>query len=811
LEVLAKNKTKYAQYFTPLSVAKIMVEMVELGYNTYNILDPGAGEGILSVLLIEHLIEKYDGIVQINLTAVEIDPLLIETLDSNLTRIKKYAESKEINLSYTIENVDFIEYAKKHLSKDLSLFGQLYENKLFDIVITNPPYKKINLGSEQRKELSKIKIETSNIYTAFIALSHRFVDYNGVLVAITPRSFANGTYFKSFRNNFFEWMRLDKIYIFHSRNKAFSKDKVLQENIIFSAKKNFTAKSEVKITTATDPEDPLPLSFNVDHDLLVNPSDIDKVIHIPSDDQSLKIINHFLKLNNSLSDLNINVSTGPVVDFRSNEIIKDKSSSKTIPLIYSFHFKDSIVSWPLERSRKPQYILNVKNAAPLPSENNYYVLCKRFSSKEEKKRIVAVLYDPTLVDAKSVAFENHVNFFHNNYKGLTESIAKGLTLYLNSTIVDQYFRIFNGHTQVNATDLRMLKYPSIEQLNRLAQNFEVIKTDQIKIDQIIEKEIFGMEEDKNISSNKKRIDEALKILVEIGMPREQLNERSALTLLTIGGMTPSLRWAQASSPMIGITQIMDHIRDHFHKTYAPNSRETIRRFTIHQFVQAGLVIPNPDKPRATNSPQYVYQIEKNFIALLKTFGTSEWEENKINFLKENKTLKDIYSKARAMQMIPVRVKNKFEILLSPGGQNELIKKILEEFCPRFTPGADLVYVGDAGKKFSYIDEKLSKKIGTADVDEHGKMPDLILYYAEKKWIVLIEAVTSHGPMNEKRKIELKELFKKTKYGIVFVTAFLDKKGLNKYLSQIAWETEVWNAEDPTHLIHFNGKRFLGPY
>jgi adenine-specific DNA-methyltransferase len=811
LNKIIDNQKKFAQYFTPISVAKIMVDMVDLNQSTYTILDPGAGEGILSTLLIENLIHKYDGIELIDLTAVEIDPSLIEILESNLSRIKKYAKSNNVVVNYSMENTDFLEYAANHLYRDKTLFEQLFKSKSFDIVITNPPYKKINLGSKQRKILSELKIETSNIYSAFIALAHRFVSQNGQLIAITPRSFANGTYFKSFRRNFFEMMKLDKVYIFQSRNKAFSKDKVLQENIIFSAKKDFIANNKVQITTALNPDDPLPLSFKVDHNIIVNPLDRDKVIHIPADEQSLKIIKYLSSLNNSLENLKINVSTGPVVDFRSMQIIKSVPNDVTIPLIYSFHFKNGKVNWPLTNPKKDQFILHTKDAAALPSESDYYVLCKRFSSKEEKKRIVAVLFDPNDIKTKYVAFENHLNFYHSDYRGISENLSKGLMIYLNSNIVDQYFRIFNGHTQVNATDLRMLKYPSIEQLNGLAKYFEEIKNDQTKIDHIIEKEIFGMDANKNISSNKKKIDEALQILKEIGMPKEQLNERSALTLLTIAGMKPELEWCNASDPMIGITEIMDYIRDHFGKTYAPNSRETIRRFTIHQFVQAGLVIPNPDKPRAINSPQFVYQIEKNFIDLLKTYETKEWEKNKNTFLKENKTLKDIYSNARTMQMIPLHVKDKLEIYISPGGQNELIKKILEEFCPRFTPGADLIYIGDAGKKFSYNDEKLSKKIGIGGVDEHGKMPDLILFYSEKKWIVLIEAVTSHGPMNEKRKIELKELFKKSKYGLVFVTAFLDKKGLNKYLSQIAWETEVWNAEDPSHLIHFNGKRFLGPY
>jgi type II restriction enzyme len=314
----------------------------------------------------------------------------------------------------------------------------------------------------------------------------------------------------------------------------------------------------------------------------------------------------------------------------------------------------------------------------------------------------------------------------------------------------------------------------------------------------------------NRANVKTKVQEAVTILKALGMPPEQANERSALTLLSLLGLQPGAAWSQASNPMMGITPMMSFFLAQYRKKYAPNSRETVRRFTIHQFEQAGIVVKNPDKPRAINSPDNVYQIERTTLELLKTFGTDDWKKNLSAYLQTTETLKTKYAAERILHNIPVVLGDGRKIELSPGGQNVLIKEIIETFCPHFTPGADLLYVGDAGDKFSLWERKPLERLGVA-IDEHGKMPDVVVYYKIRKWLVLIEAVTSHGPVSPKRHHELKNLFKKAKAGLVFVTAFRDRKTLNRYLNDIAWETEVWVAESPTHLIHFNGDRFLGPY
>ncbi|MCI0596358.1 MAG: restriction endonuclease [candidate division Zixibacteria bacterium] len=310
---------------------------------------------------------------------------------------------------------------------------------------------------------------------------------------------------------------------------------------------------------------------------------------------------------------------------------------------------------------------------------------------------------------------------------------------------------------------------------------------------------------------KRRIIEAQKILTALGLPKEQKNERAALTLLALVDITPTKPWSTAASPLIGVTPIMEFAAKHYRKKWAPNTRETVRRFTLHQFEQAGLVVANPDEPgRPTNSPNFCYQIEERALAVIRTFSTPNWADAVRRYLVDIRTLAQRYAQARDLRRIPLNLAAGVMIELSPGGQNTLVRKIIEDFCPRFTPGAKPIYVGDTRRKWAYFDEESLRALGVV-VHEHGKMPDVVVHYTDKNWLVVIEAVTSHGPVNPKRLTELKSLFSGSNAGLVFVTAFLDRRGLMKYLNDISWETEVWVAEAPDHMIHFNGERFLGPY
>lgn len=307
------------------------------------------------------------------------------------------------------------------------------------------------------------------------------------------------------------------------------------------------------------------------------------------------------------------------------------------------------------------------------------------------------------------------------------------------------------------------------------------------------------------------IEAAHQVIISLGLPRAQQNERSALSLLALLNLTPGKQWAKAENPLVGITPIMDWARKHYGKEYAPNTRETFRRQTMHQFCDAGVALYNPDKPdRPVNSPKAVYQVEPAALKLLRSFGTDQWHDNLTAYLAERETLVAKYAKAREQNRIPVEIALGKEITLSPGEHSELIRAIIEDFAPRFAPGSVLVYAGDTGDKCGYFDAALLAELGV-DVDLHGKMPDVVLHFTEKNWLLLVESVTSHGPVDGKRHAELAKLFAGSKAGLVYVTAFPNRAIMGRYLGEIAWETEVWVADAPSHLIHFNGVRFLGPY
>ncbi|EFI4670572.1 restriction endonuclease [Escherichia coli] len=307
------------------------------------------------------------------------------------------------------------------------------------------------------------------------------------------------------------------------------------------------------------------------------------------------------------------------------------------------------------------------------------------------------------------------------------------------------------------------------------------------------------------------IEAAQQIIASLGLPRAQQNERSALCLLALLNLTPGKAWADAENPLVGITPIMNWVREHYGKVYAPNTRETFRRQSMHQFCAAGVALYNPDKPdRPVNSPKAVYQIEPAALSMLRTFGSPAWHDSLATYLAERETLVTRYAKEREQNRIPVEIAAGQQITLSPGEHSELIRAIIEDFAPRFAPGSVLVYAGDTGEKWGYFDAPLLAGLGV-DVDSHGKMPDVVLHFTAKNWLLLVESVTSHGPVDGKRHAELARLFAGSTAGLIYVTAFPNRSIMGRYLGEIAWETEVWVADAPSHLIHFNGVRFLGPY
>jgi type II restriction enzyme len=307
------------------------------------------------------------------------------------------------------------------------------------------------------------------------------------------------------------------------------------------------------------------------------------------------------------------------------------------------------------------------------------------------------------------------------------------------------------------------------------------------------------------------IAEAQEILAALGMPPAQQNEMSALIILALCGLQPEDRWLSATRQSLTVTKgIMTFIRDHYGRNYAPNTRETFRRQVLHQFVQGRIADYNPDKlDLPTNSPKAHYAVSEAALIAIHAYGTEQWETVVRAFQETQGNLTTVYQSSRVRHAIRVHLPDGTTFTLSPGEHNQLQAQVIEQFAPQFASGAVLLYLGDTADKDLYVATEQLASLGIS-VTEHDKLPDIILYDSARKWLFLIEAVTSHGPMTPKRVIELNVMLRNSNTGKVFVTAFLTFGEFRKHLKAIAWETEVWIAEAPEHLIHFNGDRFLGP-
>jgi type II restriction enzyme len=309
----------------------------------------------------------------------------------------------------------------------------------------------------------------------------------------------------------------------------------------------------------------------------------------------------------------------------------------------------------------------------------------------------------------------------------------------------------------------------------------------------------------------RKLIQAQQILVDLGMPKAQQNEISAYTLLALCGIKKSSKWPDATRISVTITKgVMAFIKDNYGKDYAPNTRETFRRQVLHQFVQGRIADYNPDEPDLpTNSPRAHYSLSEPALSVVQSFGLKDYQKKVAYFKKNQGSLSEIYEKKRESQLVPVTLPNGDRFNLSPGKHNELQAAIIKEFAPRFLTNPKVLYFGDTAKKGLIIDNAAFLLLN-ANITDHDKLPDVVLYDANKKWLFLIEAVTSHGPMNPKRVFELKEMFKDSNCGIVFVSAFPDFSEFKQHSKDISWDTEVWISDFPAHMIHYNGDKFIGP-
>lgn len=418
--------------------------------------------------------------------AYEVDTSLLGPLHRTLEHCRKHCFSLGVHFTADVHNADFIEAAVPLVCGDLFNGSQTP----FNATILNPPYRKINSDSRTRLLLRSAGIETSNLYTGFLALAAKLLIEGGEMVAITPRSFTNGPYFRPFRELFLRLMSLRRLHVFESRSVAFESEGVLQENIILHAVKSPTKPSSVVVSTSSGAPNAPVSARECEYDEVVLSNDPERFIHLIADDVQQEARQILARFRTSLAELGLEVSTGRVVDFRARQFLVSQPAYGTVPLIYPCHFNGGYVKWPKTPSRKPNAILDTEATQELLVPSAVYVLAKRFTAKEERRRVVACIYDPSRIRAARVGFENHLNYFHAHGAGLPLDLARGLAAFLNSTVLDVYFRQFNGNTQVNATDLRNLRYPSRSQLESLGHHLGDSSPNQQELDHLVHKELF---------------------------------------------------------------------------------------------------------------------------------------------------------------------------------------------------------------------------------------------------------------------------------------------------------------------------------
>ncbi|WP_245912109.1 Eco57I restriction-modification methylase domain-containing protein [Brunnivagina elsteri] len=448
-----KQRSELGQFLTPAHLARFMAGKFSNLSGHIHILDPGAGVGALTAAFVERLLTNQNQVESCFITVYEVEATFLPSLKQCLTECCEALEKCGIQANYCLHDKSFIE---TFTEKTLPLFTTSYTN--FTHAILNPPYKKINSKSIEKRILAELGIETVNLYSAFVWLTMLQLAEGGEIVAITPRSFCNGVYFRPFRKAFLEDLKLGKIHIFESRSAAFAEDNVLQENIIFHAIKTPKKPEYVEITSnsANELDNVSELRY-VPYSEVVETNDSERFIHIITNSLEDYLRVQMNKFSSTLEELGLQVSTGPVVDFRLKSSLRNYLNEQSVPLLYPESIKIGKVLFPPNTPRKAIAIEQNQETAKWLVQPGWYVLTKRFSAKEEKRRVVAAVCTP--LDAPALGIENHLNYYHAKGKGMNPELARGLTGFLNSTFFDTYFRQFSGHTQVNATDLRRVKYP----------------------------------------------------------------------------------------------------------------------------------------------------------------------------------------------------------------------------------------------------------------------------------------------------------------------------------------------------------------
>lgn len=469
-----ETRGELGQFLTPAPTAELMASFFNDISGNISILDAGSGVGSLIAATLKEAISR-GNLQELEATFCEVDKTYEPFLNTSIAHMTSFSNDSDLRFRPKVIQDDFITYFVDILKSSKPI-------PKYDRIILNPPYLKIGAKSHYKKILNSVGIDVSNLYSAFVALSIRFLNEGGELIAITPRSFCNGPYFRAFRQLIFSECSLNKIHVFKSRTQSFKDDKVLQENIIYHLSK--TKQNEYILTSSsTSALDCDYTERRVNFESVVDVKCHQRFIHIITSDAEEEIATIANLLPNDLKKLGIEVSTGKVVDFRNRSFLREICDKNCVPMIYPTHIKQGYVDWPSVKGKNINGFLTENCNPSFLIDNGNYVITKRLSSKEEPRRIIAsVVNKDDFSNFNKLAFDNKTNYFHLNGGSLDRTFCLGLSIYLNSTLVDKMFRQFNGHTQVNATDLRILKYPTYNQIVMLAEDYDNIIKSQERID-----------------------------------------------------------------------------------------------------------------------------------------------------------------------------------------------------------------------------------------------------------------------------------------------------------------------------------------
>jgi adenine-specific DNA-methyltransferase len=472
------RRMNLGQFFTPDPVARFLASMFILRDAPATLLDPGAGVGSLAAAFVARWADECRA--PLSVTACEVDSAIHDDLSATL---EGFGRVPLVTTELIGEN--FIDWSADALGG-----LRLTEPPGFTHVVMNPPYRKLASDSHERHLLRWVGIETPNLYAAFVALGARLLAPGGQMVAITPRSFANGPYFKAFRRDLLSWVGLRRIHVYDSRDTAFADAEVLQENVVFMVERGADRRC-VLVTSSASPSVSETTSRQVPFDEVVRPDDPEQFIHLAPHADHADIAAAVAMLPNTIGSLGASISTGRVVDFRSRDHLRPMPDGTTVPLVYPTHMSEGTLSWPKD-GKKPNALHRSAETEKLLLPAGCYVLVKRFSAKEERRRVVASIVRVGDLPGDRWAFENHLNVFHCANQGLDLALAAGLTVWLNSTSVDVAFRQFSGHTQVNATDLRSMRYPTRDQLHALGDAAGAAVLTQEKVDALVSTHVAGL-------------------------------------------------------------------------------------------------------------------------------------------------------------------------------------------------------------------------------------------------------------------------------------------------------------------------------